>query len=908
MQTRQQHSALPHIWRSISILFSLALLSQTVLADDLQVSMPEGGGKQVKNMLQLVQPNGKSNYEIVADPKGPQAALEGAKELQRLLRVATGIELPVVKVATPSRHQIVIGAHPLASAAGVTATGLGADGFRMRTIDGNLYLVGEDIDRGEFFQFNNCESSHGGSYFAVIEFATRFLGVRWYMPGPLGEEAPHHDQIVVPADLNLMVQPRFAIRSLNITFGGTLASRLEFDHSYMKKLQYAGKIDGDYFDAPSRVEAVRWGRHLRLGETFSLTTSHAWFQWVPAENPNTWSPKAYGKDHPEYFALRNGQRAIHYNDDYHGGQLCVSNPEVARIYAENIIAYAKRTGERAFSLSCNDGGEQCECEHCRAWDVVGNDANGEPNHSDRLARFANAVAEQVVAAVPDVTLGLYAYTTSVMPPRRIKLHPSIVVSDVHNRIPDFFYSPQPRQGLESDLRGWRTQTKRVVLTSYYMEEGFWSLPFSTLDAQGWLIKLLAEYPSSAGVRMCYTYVGDLPPMGMLGADPWVIGQLLWNPDQSVTELTHEFYMGAFGKKAGKLLEEYFDTINCSLAKAYAQHPGLGRNSDGVLAGPNLVISVYTPIREKCHTLIQQAVAAVASSDKRYQWRVDRIARGWKLAELTLDAIAAASDARQTTGSGRSATWEKAINIGRERQALATAPDSRFSLAMYSRDCMDKYLPLGVVSELPGGENLRLAVPTVKDIFVMDGQLDKPVWKQATLSSSFKENKKGGTPIAPTQVRIFSNTSGLSIGFQCREPQMAKLCVVDDPAKLWSGDVVEVFLMPTGRLDSYVQFSVNPNGIGKAIIKRGDLGTDMNWQPEWKYVAHKAADSWSVEILIPWASLGLKTPPPAGTTWYADFFRERWTGQSEFSGWSPTISPFFANPTKFGRIQFASSNN
>jgi len=228
--------------------------------------------------------------------------------------------------------------------------------------------------------------------------------------------------------------------------------------------------------------------------------------------------------------------------------------------------------------------------------------------------------------------------------------------------------------------------------------------------------------------------------------------------------------------------------------------------------------------------------------------------------------------------------------------------------MYSRDCMDKYLPLGIVTELPGGENLRLAVPTVNGTFAMDGQLDKPVWKQATLSSSFKENKKGGTPVAATQVRVFSSATGLAVGFQCREPQMAELCVNDDPNHLFSGDVVEIFLMPAGRLDSYVQFAVNPNGIGKAIIKRGDLGTDMNWQPEWKYAAHKTADSWTVEVFIPWASLGLKTPPPSGAEWYANFFRERWTGQFELSGWSPTISPFFANPTKFGRIQFAPQNN
>ena len=905
MKNQQKQSTALRIWNLKIIMFSLTLLtclsckSETALTADSQGVTPSG--QQLEKMIQIVNPDGKSDYEIVVDQKGPQVAREGAKELQRLLLVVTGIELPVVEAATSNRHQIVIGAHPLATAAGVTTDGLGVDGFRMRIIDNNLYLAGEDLDRGEFFELNNGESSHGGSYFAVIEFAERFLGVHWYMPGPLGEEALHRDRISIPADLNLTMQPRFAIRSINIAMGSIRPSSLEFSHKYLIKKQQSGMFEGDYFDAAASIEATRWGRRMRLGSTFPLEVAHAWFQWVPAEKPNGYVSKAYGKEHPEYFALRNGQRVTRYLWESHGGQLCVSNPDVARTYAENIITYAKRTGERAFSLSPNDGAEHCECESCRAWDVE-KDVSGEPILTDRLVRFANAVAEQVVVAVPDVTFGWYAYHDTRVPPRQVKLHPSIVISDVYNGIPWLYNSPVPHQMMESDIRGWRAKSQRVVLTSYYLIEGFWSLPWSTLDEQDWFMKLLAEYPSSAGVRMCYTGPGDLPPMGMLGADPWVLGKLMWNPDQSAADLTREYYRGAFGDTAGAALQEYFDTINKSFEKAIADRPSLSRHGDGALSGSALIIAGYTPVRERCGALIQKAIAEVAKGEERYRWRVDRIARAWRLAELTLDGIEAAKEARQSTGEGRTAAWEKAVNIGKERQALAASPDSRFAIAVYSKDYMDKSVPLGVIKEIPGGENLRLAVPMVKDALVVDGKLDEPAFKQSSLSSSFKENYKGGTPIAATQVRVFYSAKGLSIGFQCSEPQMTDLRVTDDPNKIWDGDVVEIFLVPTDGLDSYVQFSVNPNGIGKPIIKRGDRGTDMNWQPDWKYAANKVSDSWSVEVLIPWTSLGLTGAPSSGTEWYANFFRERVTGQTELSGWSPTGSGF-ANPTKFGRIQF-----
>lgn len=881
--------------RSKTLLFCLFIVTFSSVATTFADS------KDQVTSLQIT--NGKSSdYEIVVSANATQVAREGAIELQRLLRIVSGADLSIVKVATSHRHQIVIGEHPLATAAGVTASGLAADGFRIRAIAGNLYLIGKDLDRGELFKLSNSESSHAGSYFAVIEFAQRFLGVNWYMPGPMGEEAPHRDQIVVPANLDMTIQPRFSARSINITFGSVRPHDLEHKHNYLKKHQQSGRLSDDYFDATTVKQAVRWGRRIRLGNSFQVNTWHAWYRWVPAEKPNSRVSQAYGKTHPEYYALRNGKRANHYRGKSHAGQLCVSNPDVVRTYAQNVIAYSKRSGVKNFSLSCNDGAEHCECKNCRAWDVH-EDANGQPILTDRLARFANAVAQQVTAVIPDVTFGLYAYHDTRIPSRQIKLHPSIIVSDVYNYMPSLFHSDEPRQMMIKDLRGWREQTKRIVVTSYYYGEGFWGMPWSTLDVQDWLMKLLAEYPSSAGFRMCYTAPGDMTPMGMLGADPWVLSKLMWDPSQSVIDLKHEFYNGAFGKKAGPLIEKYFEVINQANIREIAKRPLKKQHASANVFNAAMLSSAYGSIGKECRSLIQQAVAAVANAPERYQWRVDRIARNWRVAELTRDGINAANIARRTTGSARKAAWDKAIRLGKQRMALAASPESRHATAIYSLDYMDKYAPIGVIRKMPGNENLILPVPTINTHkIVIDGQLNEAIWKQATMTSSFKENKNSGIPIASTRVRVLANTSGLLVGFTCREPQMKNMRVVDDPKNIWRGDVVEIYLAPNGNFDSYMQFMVNPNGVGKSVIKRGDQGTDLNWNPKWQYAAHKTDKSWRVEIRIPWATLGYQKVPDAGTQWRGDFFRERATSQSELSAWSPTGAGF-ANPMKFGRLQF-----
>ncbi|MDD5706046.1 MAG: DUF4838 domain-containing protein [Kiritimatiellae bacterium] len=837
--------------------------------------------------LTLVDAAKTSDYEIVTAAQPSASAREGAQELQRLIEKTTGARLPIVTEPAKGRRHIVLGAHPLAEKAGIRAGSFGADGFDIRAIRGDLYLVGKDDDQPQFFSFSRDRIS-SGTYFAVIEFARQFLGVEWYMPGPLGEEAPPREGLKVPADLRYSGKPRFPNRFLDIVQvkNGELQQRMGYDTN-------------------RSVELASWGRRLRLGSSIPIDGQHAWFLWVPPEEPNTWggSPRTYGAEHPEYFALYNGKRQNFYANNHYGmgAQLCVANPEVARVCASNMIAYAKRTGQRFLPLSENDGGGHCECESCRAWDVVkGKNPKARPGLgdyvlTDRIYRFANNVADLVVREVPDIRIGVLAYHNTLSAPLRVRPHDAIVVTDVYNSWPIVFHESASRQMLETHMRQWRERCARIQWHAYYFNNGYnWSLPWSTLDAQVSVAKLLADYPSSLGMSVCYGFE-DGAPMGVLGPDPWIVSQLLWDPTQSVEALKERFYAGAFGPQAGPSIRKYFETIDAAFGKAIAAK--FDGKPDMELSQRSVLIPVYQSVRAECRALIDQAVAAVSQQPERYRWRTERIARAWRYAELTLDGIAATQTAREATPANRQAAWEKAAAIGRERLALALNTNSLFSLSPSGVD-WERESPLGVVTQIPASEACALIIPKAEDSIVVDGKLDESVWQKAGVTSDFKENKDGGTPRAATRARAWRDSKGLYVGFECQEPAMKELQAIDDPAQLWSGDVVELFLMPsTAGGNEWFHFSVNPNGIGRAL-----RGPSENWKKEWRHAAARTNDRWTAELFIPWASVGTGAVPKNDEEWRGNFGRERYPGKFEVTAWSPTGGGFAA-PMRFGRLRF-----
>ena len=167
-------------------------------------------------------------------------------------------------------------------------------------------------------------------------------------------------------------------------------------------------LDGfDVSEKPDFAYRNVWGfvphARSRLGGV-NLPNRHDW-EHVP--------PDKYFKEHPEYFALRGGERRP-------GRWLCTSHPDVARLFARAYVAKARK-GIKADTISPPDGRGFCECEKCKALDVPGylEPSSGTLSMSDRYVRFFDAVGRLVRKQAPGFILSFYCYSDYTLPPKTV---------------------------------------------------------------------------------------------------------------------------------------------------------------------------------------------------------------------------------------------------------------------------------------------------------------------------------------------------------------------------------------------------------------------------------------------------------------------------------------------------------
>ena len=108
------------------------------------------------------------------------------------------------------------------------------------------------------------------------------------------------------------------------------------------------------------------------------------------------------------------------------------------------------------------------------------------------------------------------------------------------------------------------------------------------------------------------------------------------------------------------------------------------------------------------------------------------------------------------------------------------------------------------------------------------------------------------PEAATRVWVSRSAEALKFHIECQEPLMPQTFanVTMHDGAVWNDDCVEVFLMPAGWKE-YAHFIVN--SLGTQYDEMGRGGRD--WNPEWTANAERKVYDWSVDIEIPYASLG-----------------------------------------------------
>jgi hypothetical protein len=182
--------------------------------------------------------------------------------------------------------------------------------------------------------------------------------------------------------------------------------------------------------------------------------------------------------------------------------------------------------------------------------------------------------------------------------------------------------------------------------------------------------------------------------------------------------------------------------------------------------------------------------------------------------------------------------------------------------------------------------------------VIDGSLGDACWTDAPTIRDFVLLGGDAPAKEQTVVKVACDDTALYLGIVCRESQMGKLVATQTtrgPA-VCSDDCVEIFLDPNHDRFNYVHFVVNPNGA--AYDESGDgAGVAADWNAVWEVKTSRGADSWTAEVRIPLAILGVSTK--VGETWGFNVCRSE-KPAAELSCWSQTGAKFAA-PGAFGDL-------
>ena len=201
---------------------------------------------------------------------------------------------------------------------------------------------------------------------------------------------------------------------------------------------------------------------------------------------------------------------------------------------------------------------------------------------------------------------------------------------------------------------------------------------------------------------------------------------------------------------------------------------------------------------------------------------------------------------------------------------------------------------------------------------IDGVLAEPAWDKAAVAGPLVRSLDGKAASAATEARLLWDDENLYVAFQSEDENVSGKFFKDDEP-LYTSNVVEIFLNPSGDSSRYDEIEVAPtNALFDASFAGGPRkGMNLAWASNAKHAVHVDGtlnDSrdvdrgWTVELAIPFGSLtGMDKPrPQRGDKWKFNLYRLRQgPGQpGEGQALSPPLRPDFHALDRFATLRFA----
>ena len=825
--------------------------------------------------------NGRCDYQIVLPDKTLHEKIDRvlgeAADLMREMFKANGFAVSVVKEADadPEKPGIYLGDTAAARAAGVEVSALPVWSYLLKTSGKDVIIAGRDWPASgqENARFFSCSL---GTVKGVTDFMREYCGTRFLAPGGSASiEFLPTERMAIPDNLAVRREPL-----LGYNIGRPTSDVASIG------LNFLSNVTTEYF-------------------------THTHQLVIPA--------RVYGKEHPEYFALINGQRLST------GPHLCYSNKDVQELIYRDMLRSFDEGYPNYMSFQA-DGFRGCTCDACKAMFDTG-------DWGEKLWLLNKMWAERLLKDRPGKFLIVGAYTVTEHPPKSFdKFPPNLRVCCRGTEEAFKEWAGRVPGGLVIYLHAWGP----YHLCGY--------LPVRTPLYAEDIVRLYERY-NVKGVGL------DSSPAnmwGMEGPTVYTYARMLDDPqNSSALELVKEYIQAAYGPAAPPMTR-FFDELHHTL-EAYARVFGVDngtfqhyRRADGRMIRYltwrdklRLIGFLYPPeTLERLESQLAQAERTVGLSDKQ-KLRLALARREFNYLNSTVRVVHMynaylAQKSPETLGQLLTEMEERRDVIMKWYDTTKPYRPEYYGKPIYLQLPISPDWPMYIGGAgyyqdhllANGGSYLASPVPPFTwDIEkIRKAPLLQPKSMRATRSAGplslnsapwneIPSDKLGplslgGTdPKWPGEVKVAYDANALYVRFEGALPEnwTAPAALKRDNKRIVNYESFTFLAAPDGNPARYYRFSAGVGETSMYDARRGFIEDsinplfnrdDLTWNPDWRLESAVAQDGRGLQALmiIPFRSLGVAAPG-AATEWKVNFSRQHQIRP----GWPKEISLWSSNP-------------
>lgn len=246
----------------------------------------------------------------------------------------------------------------------------------------------------------------------------------------------------------------------------------------------------------------------------------------------------YFKDHPEYFALVNGQRQAHT-------QLCYSNLASVPEYAASVVKFAKERPEIGMvGLWPEDGYGFCECDSCKS-----------KSPTDVMLNYVNALTTEVGKELPELKCEFLSYVHYTIPPQRVKPVPNLVPTYCEywsrNQFHPITENLSQNKKCRDELAGWIASSQEVTIFSYYGDDCIKRYLYKPV-----MDVIVADFRHYLQVGLKGHFLLLTNPESWWSNAPhlYAYSKAVWNPAIELSQIETDYYDSLYGPASSAMRE------------------------------------------------------------------------------------------------------------------------------------------------------------------------------------------------------------------------------------------------------------------------------------------------------------------------------------------------------------------